>query len=59
VGSDGKVQSQCVTNVDEAKQFLENDKPVADAKSAKKPEKTEKSNQAPVTKQQSAEWEVK
>ncbi len=57
VGTDGKVQTQCVTNMDEAKGFLENDKTAADAKSAKKPEKTEKSNQ-PAAKQQSAEWEI-
>jgi hypothetical protein len=59
VGSDGKVQSECVTNMDEAKQFLENAKPATNAKSAKNAEKTEKSNQAAASKQQSAEWEVK
>jgi hypothetical protein len=59
VGSDGKVQSQCVTNIDEAKKFLENDTPAADAKSGKKTADNKESKQAPAATPQSTEWEVK
>ena len=59
VGSDGKAQTQCVTNMDEAKQFLEKDKPAANDKSAKNAavdNKTKK--QAPAAAPKSAEWEI-
>ena len=59
VGSDGKVQSQCVTNMDEAKQFLEKDKTAATDKSAKNvavDNKTKK--QTPAAAPKSAEWEI-
>lgn len=50
VGSDGKVQTQCVTNMNEAQEFLENDQTAKAEKSAKI---------APAAKPESAEWEVK
>jgi len=54
VGSNGKVQSQCVTNMVEAKDFLEKDKSAANepAKNANNADKTKKPAAA------SAEWEI-
>jgi hypothetical protein len=58
VGSDGKVQTQCVTNMDEAKEFLEKDKSASEssAKDATADSKTKK--QAPAATPASAEWEI-
>jgi len=59
VGSDGKVQTQCVTNMDEAKDFLEQDKPTAGQQSAKNPATDNKTKkQAPAAAPASAEWEI-
>ena len=59
IGSDGKVQSQCVTNVDEAKQFLEKDKSAANEKSVKNAAADDKTKkQAPAAAPKSAEWEI-
>jgi hypothetical protein len=58
IGSDGKVQSQCVTNMGEAKDFLEKDKSAAvePAKNAANAEKTNKPAAAAAP--TSAEWEI-
>jgi hypothetical protein len=58
VGSDGKVQSQCVTNMAEAKDFLEKDKSAANerGKNAANADKTKKP--APAAAPASAEWEI-
>ena len=59
VGSDGKVQTQCVTNMDEAKSFLEKDKPAASEQSAKTAAADNKTKkQAPASAPASAEWEI-
>jgi len=58
IGSDGKVQSQCVTNMGEAKDFLEKDKSAAvePAKNAANADKTKKPAAAAAP--TSAEWEI-
>jgi len=54
VGSDGKVQTQCVTNMDEAKAFIENDKVPA----ANKEADAAKTKQTTAATPASAEWEI-
>ena len=58
VGSDGQVQTQCVINMNEAKQFLESDKPATEAKASARPANAKAAEKAPASKPESANWEV-
>jgi hypothetical protein len=59
-GSDGKVQTQCVINMNEAKDFLEKDKTASTTeKSTKAAAENKTTKQSPAPKPESAEWEVK
>jgi len=58
VGPEGKIQSQCVTNMSEAKAFLEKDVAVANETAKGAPADNKTKQPATATTPASAEWEI-